>query len=596
MATRRLHILGSEEYYPATMRFIGWVNVVLICMAVAAVTSLVMQRGFYLSRAVEQILFRIDFAVILYYLFQFTVKSICARFKLLYLRRHWFEALLAFLIIVELMVMIRLFGFGTLRSYFLNISVTEITEIYIGIAQLLILLTLIAGVIRYNSRIAQLKFHPLQILILSFVVVIFSGSGLLMLPRATHPGQPIAYIDALFTATSATCITGLTVVDTGTMFTRFGHIIIICLVQVGGLGIMTVSGFLVMFFGKGIGVRERVMLQEMLSVEKLGLIVSTIRNIVLLTFGIEAAAALLLMFFWQGEGWSFENLLFVSIFHAISGFCNAGFSTFSDSMCSFSNNAGVLFTLAGVIILGGLGFMVIKDVGEMVVSLLRNRKQPYHLRIQSRMVLVISGWLIVIGTVAFYLLDGIHKKEIDLLNAFFMSVVTRTAGFNSVDFVHFGVPTLLVFMFLMFIGGSPGSTGGGIKTTTFGVLIKSIMTVVTGQNRIILYRRRVPFLVLNRALVVFTFAVSILSFVVFLLSLTEDAPFINILFEATSAFATVGLSCGLSPELSFQGKGIVIVTMLVGRIGTMTLAFAITSQSDTGSSRVEYPSESIMVG
>jgi trk system potassium uptake protein TrkH len=494
------------------------------------------------------------------------------------------------------LLMIRLLGFGMLRSYFLNVSVTEITEIYIGIAQMLILMTLVAGAIRYNSRLAQLKFHPLQMLVLSFIVVILSGSGLLMLPRATHAGHSIAYIDALFTATSATCVTGLTVVDTGTMFTRFGHIIIICLVQVGGLGIMTISGFLVMFFGKGIGVRERVMLQEMLSVEKLGLIVSTIRNIVVLAFCIEAATAVLLMIFWRGEGWSFEHLLFTSVFHAVSGFCNAGFSTFSNSMCSFSDNAGVLFTLAGVIILGGLGFMVIKDVAEMLFSLLRREKRPYHLRIQSRMVLVISGWLIVLGTVAFYLLDGIYKDEINFLNAFFMSVATRTAGFNSVDFPHFGVPTLLVFMVLMFIGGSPGSTGGGIKTTTFGVLLKSIMTVVTGQNRIILYRRRVPFLVLNRALVVFTFAVSILLLVVFLLTLTEQAPFINILFESTSAFATVGLSCGLCPELSIQGKGIVIVTMLVGRIGTMTLAFAITSQSDIGTSRVEYPSESIMVG
>jgi trk system potassium uptake protein TrkH len=597
MATKRLRILGSEEeYISSSMRYIRVINLGLICMAVIAVISLLLQNGFYLNHTFEQILIRFDFIIILYYVLQFLVKEFCARNKILYLKRHWFESLLALLILVELMMMVRFLGLGFMRSYFVNIDVTAITEIYIGFAQLLILLTLVAGGIRYNTYFTRLRFHPSHMLIVSFVFAILCGSGLLMLPRATYPGHPISYIDALFTAASATCVTGLTVVNTATDFTRFGQLIIICLVQIGGLGIMTISGFLVMFFGRGIGIRERVMLQEMLNVEKLGLIMTTIKNIVLLTFGIEAAAALLFMFFWRGEGWSLTHLIYTSIFHAISGFCNAGFSTFSDSMCSFSRNAGVLITLSGVIVLGGLGFMVIRDLSELLLSLIKRQKQPYHMKIQSRMVLVITGVLITAGALAFYLLDGIRKEEIDLINSIFMSIATRTAGFNSVEFAHFGVPTLLVFIFLMFIGGSPGSTGGGIKTTTFGVLIKSIVSVVTGQNRIILYRRRVPFIVLNRALVVFTFAVSAIGLVTFLLTLTENAPFIDLMFEATSAFATVGLSCGLSSGLTLPGKCIIIAAMFAGRIGTLTLAYAITAQTDTGTSRVEYPSESIMVG
>jgi trk system potassium uptake protein len=596
MATKKLQILGSEEYYPSTMRFIRIVNLALVCMALVAVTSLVMQNGFYITTPVKQILNRIDFIVILYYLLQFLVKGFCARSKTRYLRHHWFETLLAFLIIIELTVMVRIVGLDIIRAYFINIDVTAITEIYIGIAQILILLTLVAGALRYNTYLSRFQFHPSHLFIGSFIFAILCGSGLLMLPRATFPGQSISYINALFTSASAVCVTGLTVVDTATYFTRFGQIIILCLIQIGGLGIMTVSGFLVMFFGRGIGVRERVMLQEMLNVEKLGLIVTTVRNIIFLTFSIEIAGALLLMFFWRGEGWPLEHLLYTSVFHSVSGFCNAGFSTFSDSVCSFSDNAGILLTLCMVIFLGGLGFMVIRDLGDMLFAMIRRQKHPYHMKVQSRMVLTISIVLVIAGAIAFYLLDGIQKHEISMLDSLFMSVATRTAGFNSVEFAYFGAPTLLVFIFLMFVGGSPGSTGGGIKTTTFGVLVKSILAVITGQNRIILYRRRIPFLVLNRALVVFTFAVSIIGVGSFLLALTETAPFIDIFFEVTSAFATVGLSCGLSPELTLPGKCTIIVTMLVGRIGTLTLAYAITSQSDTGQSRVEYPSESIMVG
>ena len=597
MATKRLRILGSEEEYTSSaLRFIKIINLGLVCIALIAVISLLLQNGFYLNRTFEQILIRFDFVIILYYLLQFLVKGFCARNRILYLKRHWFESILALLILIELMMMIRFLGLGFLRSYFVNINVTAITEIYIGFAQFLIVLTLIAGGIRYNTYFTRLRFHPSHMLIASFIGAILCGSGLLMLPRATFPGHPISYVDALFTAASATCVTGLTVVDTATYFTRFGQLIILCLVQLGGLGIMTVSGFLVMFFGRGIGIRERVMLQEMLNVEKLGLIVTTIRNIVFLTFGIEIAGALLLMFFWRGEGWPLGQLVYTSIFHSVSGFCNSGFSTFTDSMCLFSKNAGVLLTLCAVIFLGGLGFMVIRDLGDMLFSMIRRQKHPYRMKVQSQMVLTISIILVIAGAVVFYLLDGMQNHEISMLDSLFMAVATRTAGFSSVEFTHFSAPTLLVFIFLMFVGGSPSSTGGGIKTTTFGVLVKSILAVVTGQNRIILYRRRIPFLVLNRALVVFTFAVSIIGVGSFLLALTETAPFIDIFFEVTSAFATVGLSCGLCPELSPLGKCIIIIILLVGRIGTLTLAYAVTAQTDTGTNRVEYPSESIVVG
>jgi trk system potassium uptake protein TrkH len=416
-----------------------------------------------------------------------------------------------------------------------------------------------------------------------------------MLPRATFPGQPITFLDALFTSASATCVTGLTVVDTATCFTTTGQIIILTLIQIGGLGIMTISSFLVMFFGKGIGVRERVVLREMLNLDKIGLITNTLRNVVLLTFGIEAAGTLLLMVFWQDQGWSFGYLAYTALFHSVAAFCNAGFSTFTDSLCGFSGSVGVLGTISMLIIFGGLGFIVIMDIGDYLVASAKNRKQPFHLKIQTRLVILISVILIVAGMALVYLIERISGNDISFLSALFISITARTAGFNSIDMSTLACGSAFIVIFLMFIGASPGSTGGGIKTTTAGVLVKSIFAIITGQNRIIMYHKRIPFLVLNRALVVFTFSVIVVAFMVFILSLTEKTDMVNIIFEVVSAFGTVGLSRNLTPDLSVMGKIAIIGTMFIGRIGALTLAFAIT-QSDQTPSRIEYPSESIMVG
>jgi trk system potassium uptake protein TrkH len=248
-----------------------------------------------------------------------------------------------------------------------------------------------------------------------------------------------------------------------------------------------------------------------------------------------------------------------------------------------------------LIIFGGLGFIVITDIGDFLVALGKNARQPFHPKVQTRLVVLISVILIVGGALTVYGIEVGGGKDISFLSAFFISITSRTAGFNSIDMATLSYGSACIVIFLMFIGASPGSTGGGIKTTTAGVLIKSMIAIITGQNRIIMYHKRMPFLVLNRALVVFTFSVSVVCFMVFVLSLTEQTDIVNIIFEVVSAFGTVGLSRNLTPELSVVGKFAIISTMFIGRIGALTLAFAIT-QSDQAPSRVEYPSESLMVG
>lgn len=588
-------ISDPGEYLYWANPIIKVVNLLLGLLSIAAISSLVLQYGFYLSDSTSAILNRVDLFIVQYYLCQFLLKLSFSRSKLIFMRRHWFETLLALLILSEIAIIIRFVGIDVISKYFTDVNITAVTEIYVGFAQILMILSIITEGIRYNTKFASLKFHPSQTLMMSFLLVITIGSALLMLPKATNSDVTISFADALFTATSATCVTGLTVVDTATYFTATGKLIILVLIQIGGLGIMTLSSFLALFFGQGVGIRERVVLHQMMNIDKIGMISTALRNAVILTFSIEAIGTILLMFFWADQGWTTMQLIENSVFHSISAFCNAGFSTFSDNLISYKNDVGVLMTISSLVVLGGLGFIVILDILGTKGHLKKVRRLS-HLSIQSRIVLIISGILLILGFALLSILDNYESGWKRILTAFFNSVTARTAGFNTIDFATLNNSSLLIIMVLMFIGASPGSTGGGIKTTTLGILWASIGAIITGQNRIVIFKRRIPFLVLNRALVVFAFSVMAIVNASFLLSITENAPIIDIIFESVSAFSTVGLSRGLTPDLSIYGKMVIIATMFIGRLGALTLAFAITAPTELPPVKIEYPSETVMIG
>lgn len=593
-----MQIRPSENYYDSyllwSVPIINILNIILIVASMIGLSSLVLQFGFFVPGKWENVLNRIDLFVIQYYLVQYISKVLLAKDKIHYIRNHWFETILSSLIILELLLFVQALGLKSLHTYTLRLDVTTLTEIYIGIAQALILLTLIVSAIRYNTRFLNISFHPAQTILTSFLMVIFFGALLLMLPKATYPNHHIHFIDALFTSVSAVCVTGLTVVDTATYFTRHGQIIILCLIQIGGLGIITFSSFLALFFGQGIGIRDRIVIREMLNMEKIGTISEMLRKIILLTFTIELLGAITLMIFWWNQGWSLGTLIYNSIFHSIAAFCNAGFSTFSNNLTDYSHHPGILLTIGSLIVLGGIGFVVILDVGGNRIFFTKQTHSK-RLSVQTRMVLLITGILLVVGTLILYILDRERIGYDRLLTSIFSSITARTAGFNAIDYSVQPVPYVLIIIMLMFIGASPGSTGGGIKTTTLGVLVKSIIEIVSGQNRIILYKRRLPFLVLNRALVVFAFSVIVVFLAVFILSIFERASLIDLLFEAVSAYGTVGLSRNLTPSLSIAGKIVIMTTMFIGRLGALTLAFAITAPSEKNA-RIEYPSESVMIG
>lgn len=591
---KSLSVNESGEYHYRAEPLVKILNLILALFSLAAISSLVLQYGFYLTDSASAILNRVDLLIVQFYLWQFILKFLFSRSKLSFLKRHWFETVLAVLILSEFALIIRLEGINVIRKYFLDINITAVTEIYVGFAQILIILSIIIEGIHYNTRLASLKFHPAQTMMLSYIVVILIGTALLMLPKATPSNVSISFIDALFTATSAACVTGFTVIDTAGGFTMTGKLIILFLVQIGGLGIMTFSSFLAIFFGQGVGIRERVMLHQMMNIDKIGMISTVLRNAVILTLSIEAAGAILLMFFWADQGWTTSHLIFNSVFHSISAFCNAGISTFSDNLSSYHHDIGVLITISSLVILGGLGFIVILELIGGTIQKKKTRRS--RLSIQSRMVLIISGLLLLTGFVLLYMLDGHENGWNRAMTAFFNSVTARSCGFNTVDFATLNNSSILIIMVLMFIGASPGSTGGGIKTTTLGILWASIGAIITGQNRIVIFKRRIPFLVLNRALVVFAFSVMFVVLAAFLLSITETAPIIDIIFESVSAFSTVGLSRGLTQLLTTNGKLIIILVMFIGRLGALTLAFAITAPTELPSVKVEYPSESVMIG
>ncbi len=585
------------RFFEVSDRVIKAVNISLFFVSVVALISLILEYGFYISPQMEQIIERVNVVIVLYYVLQYVVKLLFTLEKWEYIKTHWFETALVLLIVTETSLVLHELGLSQFQNYLVDLNVKALTRLTIVGAQIVIILTIISGAVRLNRRVAYLRFHPAQTLMLSFFIVIVLGTFLLMLPKAVAPGHHLSWLDALFTSTSATCVTGLIVVDTGSHFSLLGQLIILTLIQIGGLGIMTISSFFALFFGRGMAIRERIMLQEMLNVERLDAITRLVKGVVLITLVMEVLGVVLLFFSWDLPEWSLGERLYHSVFHSVSAFCNAGFSLNSDSLMSFNQNIPVVLTVAFLIIVGGLGFVVMIDITRgRIFEYAEKKRRVHRYSVHTRLVLIMTSILLVGGTVLFLLIEPFQGDWLfKTVNAFFCSVTARTAGFNTVDIATLSTSSALLLMLLMFIGASPGSTGGGIKTTTLGILIASFISIIRGKNRIELFKRSISFTILNRALVVFAFAISFIMFSTFLLSLTEKADFLNLLFEEISAFGTVGLSRGITADLSSWGKVVIIISMFVGRVGVLTLAFAITTPREH--LRVEYPEEkNVMVG
>jgi trk system potassium uptake protein TrkH len=435
-----------------------------------------------------------------------------------------------------------------------------------------------------------------EVFVFSFAVAILVGALALMLPSSTVSGN-IRFIDALFTSTSAVCVTGLTVLDTATYFTRSGQFIIMCLIQLGGLGIMTFSIVLLILSGRRLSLRDKMILQDAFVPAPIVEVPSLVRRLFLSTLAIEGLGAAALYLFTP------DRTVFAAVFHSVSAFCNAGFALKSTNFMAYRYNAGVNLTICCLIVLGGLGFFTHIDLARRL-----GRKGKSRISTHSRLVLTVTAALITAGAFGFYvfetgnILAGDDFADV-FLASLFQSVTARTAGFNTVDFGHLANATLFWIILLMFIGASPGSTGGGIKTTTFGILLAMAKSRYRGQDNVSVYKRTVPDETVSKALFILILAFLLVTVATLVLAATEtgDEPylrsetrFIEVMFEVVSAFGTVGLSTGLTPRLSGLGKFILVLVMFVGRVGPLSIAALVGQQK--GTARYRYAEENVMVG
>ncbi|MBN1356642.1 ATPase [bacterium] len=453
-------------------------------------------------------------------------------------------------------------------------------------------------------RTRILKAHPAVLLLASFLLVLTTGAFLLMLPISTQTGN-IQWMDALFTATSAVCVTGLVVVDTGRYFTVFGQCVILVLIQIGGLGVMTVSVTLFRWIGRSISFRSRMVMQELFAHTPREDIFSLVRSIALFTLCAETTGAVLLALHWRHE-FPLWQAVYTGIFHSVSAFCNAGFTLFSDSMVRYSGNTLINLTVCGLIVFGGIGFPVLYDLQSRFT---RREEKRVRLSIQTKSVLITTLILIVSGAVIFAFLErqtlaDSHNLSQSILIPLFQSITCRTAGFNTVNIATLKDATLTMMIFLMFFGASPGSCGGGVKTTTLAILIAFTLSRIKRCRRVNMFRKSIPNETVTRSISLILVSIGIIGVVLFLILLGDSAgnhqvsdqhrTFLAYFFETVSAFGTVGLSMGVTPELTDWGKSLIILTMLIGRVGVLTFAYIIVGVGMTNG--VEYSEENMMVG
>lgn len=441
----------------------------------------------------------------------------------------------------------------------------------------------------------KITLSPARVLVGGFLGLILIGTILLSLPQASVEGR-LPVFDALFTATSAVCVTGLVVVDTGTHFTRFGQVVIMILIQAGGLGFMTMATLFFLILGKKITLKERLVMQEALNQFSLEGLVRLTKTILVFTLVIEGLAALILGLRFSID-MGFRTGMYMGVFHSISAFCNAGFDLMGSvggaSMTAYWNDPLVNFVIIGLFVFGGLGFTVLVDI--------YNRRPIKKMALHSKFVLLITAILLVVGFLGVFILEYNNPETIGelsfiekILPSLFTGATTRTAGFNSIDTGALNPATLFFMLVLMFVGASPASTGGGIKTTTFGVLLVSVAAMIKGKEEVNIFSRRLPMNIILKALAIIVIGLIVIGVATIILAQTEQQDFLQVVFEVVSAFGTVGLSTGITSELSVVGRGIIIVIMFMGRVGPLTMALAFGQRLRP--SKIRHPEEKVLVG
>lgn len=542
------------------------------------------------------------------FLFGFYILNYLVRFLYTFepgkfLRSTWLELTLVTLLVIEAISTL-VFSTPVVRSLLSVFGYGDYLDVYHYVLQAILLFFLIIDIAKVSTLLDLINLKASTLFIFSFIILIGMGAVMLMLPEMTTDGKGADWMTALFTSTSASCVTGLIVVDTATYFSYKGQFLIMILIQLGGLNIISFATFFASMYSKGVSIKHHNMIQDFFSTEAGFDAKAVLRQILTVTVLIEGIGAAVIYLLWSPEieFGSEREKVFSSVFHSISAFNNAGFSLFTNGLYEAEIRHSYVLHIAFIMLvfLGSLSFSAIMDIFGIAAMKERMRLRWKKLQLSTQIALYSAILLGVGGGLMLYFLEKdniLNDRSVveGFISSLFQAVIARTAGFNTVDIGLLSIPALLFTIFLMFIGGSSGSTAGGIKTSTFAIILISVYSTIRGKRNLELFGRNISWELLNKAYSVFVFAASYLFFSIFALTLLEPhIDLIEIAFEATSAFATVGLSTGITADLNNWSKGILIMSMFIGRIGTLTLAFALSKK--VASVSYKYPTTQFMVG
>lgn len=560
---------------------------------VLALISLIVQYGFYPGELTLRFFRYVDVVIALFFVLSYLFRVLSSERKWKEIRSTPFESILIFVFIVSLLIE------SIIQNSFLNRD-TAITyiKVYFIIIQIYVVSNMLIGLTKTREKWLFISLKPSCVFIFSFFIVIMIGVALLKLPRATY--DSISLTDALFIATSAVCVTGLTPLNVADTFTPVGQMVILLLFQIGGLGIVTLTSFVALLFQQkgSFRLRDQTILMEILDDNNLSKLGEMVHAIIRITLSFELIGALILWLRWRHFGFSFKEGIFKAVFHSVSAYCNAGFSNLPKGLetVNYNRDPVTMITVMILIVLGGLGFYTLRE-------LLYNRRyspdKKRHYSLQTKMILFISLGLIVAGALVISLLQWNSWDDmpswLKILNALFTSITSRTAGFSTISVGALSLPAIVFIMVLMYIGAAPNSTGGGIKVTTLGMLVAASWAFVRGKDRVEIGWNTIPITTIRRSFIVLMGSIALIVAAFFLISIFESAASEDLLFEVISAFGTVGLSRGITSSLADFSKIVITIVMFMGRVGLYTLAIAVGRESFSRH-KYEYPETNVMVG
>jgi len=576
----------------------------MLLVAGIALTTLVLDHGAYLEARGRSALPWVYYGIITVFAFENILKLILAPNRKAFFLRNRLDFIVTASLILGIPVVTKVSAIPSIHRFLTASGIRSMAGFYGTIVQFYIVYHIIRKGVQIQRAISYTRLSPARFLITTYLFVIILGTFLLFSPRASAPGRTTSLVDAFFTATSATCVTGLIVQETGRHFSSFGQGVILSLIQIGGLGLMTFTAFFSALIG-GMGLREKAAMKEIYDYAILARLGRMIGFILLLTFGFELVGAMLLFPVWTEGVTTLSQRLYFSLFHSVSAFCNAGFSLYHNSFESYANNIALNIVVPLLVIIGGLGFQVHANlIGCFRQWLGKGRrhsleKAQERLTIHTKIVLITTAALLIFGMICILSLEYSNTlKPLSLGGkieaSFFHAVTPRTAGFNTLPVSQMRGATRWVTMFLMFIGASPGSTGGGIKTSTFAIIVLMVLAALQNRRSVQAFRRTVASESLQRATLITSVTLLLVFASCLALTAVEGLPLQQTLFEVISAQGTVGLTTGITPGLSIAGKLIICVTMFLGRIGPLALVVALAGRRPPET--YEFPHEKILVG